>query len=117
MSGTTYVYEIPLSPTPQTFSVTLAGSAYTFRLIYRGTVLSGIAADLCGWVLDIGDGSGSPIACGIPLVTGTDLIGQYRYLGIGGNGSLVVQTDGNPTAVPTFANLGTTSHLYYIMAP
>ncbi len=65
-----------------------------------------------GWVLDIADVDGNPIAFGLPLVTGHDLLGQYAYLGIAGE--LVVQSDADIYAPPTFDNLGTESHLYFV---
>lgn len=98
-------YEVPLSAEPQTFTISLAGTVYRLRVVYAD-VAEG------GWIIDISDVSGNPIVAGIPLVTGHDLLEQYAYLGIGGQ--LVVATDGDPDAVPTFANLGTTSHLYFI---
>lgn len=100
-------YEIPLSPEHQRFAITLAGVEYQLRVTYRDAVEA-------GWILDINDSSGSPLVCGIPLITGADLLGQLQYLGIGGQ--LWVATDGDPDAVPTFDNLGTLSHLYFITA-
>jgi hypothetical protein len=67
------------------------------------------------WVLDIADGAGNDLACGIPLVTGKNLLGQYDYLGF--VGQLWVASDGNTAAVPTFANLGIDSHVYWIVDP
>lgn len=98
-------YEIPLSPEPQTFAIDLAGTTYRLRLVYADV-------DQGGWVLDISDVSGNSIVAGIPLVTGHDLLEQYAYLGFGGQ--LFVATDGDPDLVPTFANLGVTSHLYFV---
>ena len=99
----TSVYEIPLSGKPQQVQVLLANVQYLLTFIWRAGV---------GWVLDLADVNGNAIVQGIPLVTGTDLLGQYRYLGIGG--SLVVNTDAAPNAVPTYDNLGTSSHLYFV---
>ena len=65
--------------------------------------------------MDIGDVNGNPLVSGIALVTGADLLGQYAYLGIGGQ--LIVMTDGDPSAIPTFTNLGIESHLYYVTEP
>lgn len=107
----TTIYEIPLSPMPQMVRVPLASGTYQFRLQWRDTAVAGGG----GWVLDIGDDSGNPIVCGIALVTGCDLLQQYAYLGLGG--SLMVTTDGDPDAPPTFTNLGIDSHLYWITNP
>lgn len=101
------VYEIPLSPTPQRFSITLGGVQYRMTVQYRN-INEG------GWIMDIADSTGSPIIQGIPLVTGIDLLAQYRHLGI--SGQLRVQTTSDPDAVPTFDNLGTDSHLYWVTA-
>lgn len=98
---TTY-FEIPLSPEAQTFTIALAGTTYQFSLIWNVTNAS--------WVIDIADASGNKILCGIPMVTGGDLLEQFGYLGFGFQ--LLVQTDNDPAAVPTFVNLGTTGHLY-----
>ncbi|MCL7680226.1 hypothetical protein M8369_40485, partial [Klebsiella pneumoniae] len=35
------------------------------------------------WCLDIMDSSGADLIKGIPLITGADLLAQYRYLGLG----------------------------------
>lgn len=99
------VQEIPLLSTPQVFNITLAGVTYRMTLIWRD-------GDQGGWVLDIADQDSNPIVCGIPLITGADLLAQYGYLGIGGQ--LVVQTDHDVNTVPTFENLGDTSHLYFV---
>lgn len=98
------VFEIPLSASPQSMTIALGAAVYTLRFFYADTPEG-------GWAMDISDATGNPILCGVPLVTGADLLAQYAYLGIGGK--LWVRTDGNAGAVPTFANLGTQSHLYF----
>jgi hypothetical protein len=99
------IYEIPLTAQPQSFFITLGGIEYRLTLQWRETVGG-------GWFLDIADSTLNPIISGIPLVTGADLLGQYAYLGI--PGKLGVATDGDPDAVPTFTNLGSQSHLYFV---
>lgn len=102
----TTAVEIPLKPSQaQQFAITLSGALYNMRFTYN------TAQDAC-WVLDIGDASGALLVAGIPLVSGTDLLSQYRYLGI--PGALLVTTDRGAGEVPTFDGLGTTSHLYYV---
>jgi hypothetical protein len=98
----TAIFEVPLNGQPQTLQITLSNIVYQLTVQWRNSA---------GWVLDIATQTGVPIIHGIPLVTGADLLAQYRYLGI--LGSLVVSTDANPDAVPTYANLGTASHLYF----
>ena len=95
------ISEIPLQPNAQTFKTSLLGVTYIMTLVYRG-----------GWLLSIADSLGNPLVAGLSLVTGCDLMAQLEYLGLGG--ILQVQTDGlTPDAVPTFANLGLQSHLYF----
>lgn len=78
-------YEIPLSPKPQTFAISLVGVTYLMTLLWNPS--------LACWVLDIDDANGNPVVLGIPVVTGLDLLAQYSYLGVGGH--LIAQTDGS----------------------
>ena len=98
------VYEIPLSPQPQRMTIALAGVTYRMRFHYANV-------DQGGWLLDIGDANGVPLVAGMPLVTGADLLAQFPDLGFGGK--LFVVSDGDPSAVPTFEDLGVTSRLYF----
>lgn len=97
-------FEIPLSAQPQTFQISLAGVTY------------GMTVTWCdpgqNWTIALYDANGNLRVAPLPLVTGADLLAQYGYLGIGGQ--LIAQTDNNPAAPPTFANLGTTGHLYFV---
>jgi hypothetical protein len=95
-------FEIPLTPTPQIFNFQLAGVELRLSWVWNPVAVC--------WVLDILDKLGAPLVTGIPVVTGVDLLGQFRHLGIAQ--AIVVQTDNNPNAVPTFSNLGITSHCY-----
>ncbi len=94
------VYELPLSPAPQTLSAVLPnGNTYRFRFIYQ------FNDDDC-WLMDIGDQSGNTLVAGIPLVTGADLLAQYAYLGLGVK--MWVTTDANIAVPPRWWNLGVT---------
>jgi hypothetical protein len=65
--------------------------------------------------MDIGDVFDAPLVNGIPLVTGTDLFGQFRYLGIGGGLPMIVMTIAvgrSPDEIPTYENLGIDRHVY-----
>lgn len=98
------VFEIPLSGASTTFQTTILNIVYTFTIQWRD------AAGL--WYLDIADASGNPIISGIPLITGANLLEQYAHLGFGFQ--LWVQSDVNPDVLPTYKNLGTSSHLYAV---
>lgn len=97
-------YEIPLSPKPQIFSIQLGGVTYKMTLRWNQYAAA--------WMIDIADALDTLLVGSVPLVTGVDLLAQYAYLGF--NGKLVAQTDHDPNAVPTFSNLGTVGHLYFI---
>ena len=100
------LYEIPLTPEPQAFGITLAGRS--LRLVLRWA--ESPAADVPGgWLLDILDQPDdvTPLVCGIPLVAGCDLLAPYAYLSPGG--SLWV-SGGMP---PTLDNLGETVLLLF----
>ncbi|SPA44833.1 phage baseplate plug family protein [Cupriavidus taiwanensis] len=98
-------FEIPLSPLPQRFAITLGGVDYRLTVQYR-------KAGGAGWVLDIADANNAPLVSGIPLVTGTDLLAQYKHLGFAGR--LWVQGSADPDDVPTYEDLGIGSHLYWV---
>lgn len=100
------IYEVPLSPNPQTFAISLGGVDYHLTL-YWNTPAN------C-WMLDLADADSNPMVQGIPVVTGLDLLYQYKYLGVAG--SLVVQTDYDTQAVPTFENLGVTGRIYFVVS-
>lgn len=98
-------FEIPLSPEPQRFTITLSGVDYRLTVQYR-------KAGGAGWVLDIADANNAPLVSGIPLVTGIDLLGQYRHLGF--TGRLWVQGADDPDEVPTYEDLGIGSHVFWV---
>lgn len=98
-------FEVPLSPTPQVFTITMSGTAYQLRVVWN------VPAQC--WMLDINTEEGVAIAQGLPVITGANLLEQYAYLGI--PGQLIVQTDHDTDAVPTYTNLGVEGHLYYLV--
>ena len=93
---------IPLSPTPQTFTIALGGADYRLTFTYQN-------CDMGGWVMDIATVDGLVMAGGIPLVTGADLLQQYAFMGMGGQ--LVVES--LDEAVPSFENLGSSVNLVW----
>ena len=104
------IYKVPFIPgTPQSLTVVFGDKEYRLTLRFRDVDDNGSL-----WTLDIADVlTNSDIVCGIPLVTGADLLVQYQYLNIAG--SLIVHTDGEPDAVPSFDNLGQDSNLYFVV--
>ncbi len=99
---------IPLLPRGQRFTISLDVTTYNVRVTWND-------AEEGGYTLDLGDETGAIIVAGIPLVTGADLLAQYRHLGF--SGALFVVTDRDTGDVPTFDGLGVTSHLYYVTGP
>lgn len=91
-------YEIPLTPDAQAFQIQIAETVYLIRVHFAG-----------GWLLDISDSDGVPMVHGIPLVTGADLLEQYRYLGFGA-AMYVVTPDDLP---PGYPDLGVSAHLVF----
>jgi len=101
-------YEIPLSPNPQIFNISLGGTEYQVTVYWCDP------SDC--WNIDIYDVTGTiPQLTAIPLVTGCDLLGQYGYMNWGGQ--LIAQTDGDVYIPPTINNLGSTGHLYFVTTP
>jgi hypothetical protein len=101
-------FEIPLrASTAQKFTIAMNSVTYTMRFTWCEPSSS--------WILDIGDSVNAPLAQGIPIVTGADLLEQFAYLGIGGE--LVVQSDYDTDAVPTFDNLGVLGRVYFVVSP
>lgn len=117
-----YYYEIPLSGSPQRFAISLpiensvpAGGQASYVMTFNYRDADPAVAGGCGWTIDLFDAGGNPILCGMPLVTGADLLGQFAYLDLGGH--LVVRSEGIPDAIPTFDNLGSGSHVYWVTLP
>lgn len=98
------IFLIPVVNTPQTFDIALGSTTYNLTNKWNDIAQC--------WFLDIADSNNNPLACGIPFVTGADLLSGFEYLGI--TGKLIVFTNGvTPDSVPTLLNLGTDSNLYF----
>lgn len=96
------VSEIPLSPENQRFSISVAGQSLQMAVTWRAAF----------WCLDIMDSTGADLIKGIPLITGANLLAQYRYLGL--SFSLYVNCDDPANDNPTQTDLGIKSHLYAV---
>jgi len=93
------VIEINTNPSSQINLVQINGLTYTFRIVWRGS-----------YILDILY-QNTPLVQGIALVTGQDLLGPYKYLGLG---HLILANDDLSDDCPTYSNLGQTCHLLYV---
>jgi len=100
----TALFEIPVANAHCTVSVDLPGGTFGFRLAYADAAEG-------GWILDISDANGNRLVCGIPLVTGADLLKPFAYLGFGGR--LFVVDVADPASPPGFNDLGTNARLYF----
>lgn len=94
------IQEIILLAQSQSLNVRLEGITYGIDVIWRG-----------GYYLSISS-SGKQIVTGIPLVTGCDLLAQYKYLKI--PGKWIIYSDVDRSIVPEYSTLGQTSHLLVI---
>lgn len=99
------LFQIPLVNTPQSFEIDLAGVTYTLTVKWNDMGQS--------WFLDIADSNQVPIASGIPLITGADMLDGLAYLGIQGQLFIYTNALAVPEAVPTLDNLGVTTNLYF----
>jgi hypothetical protein len=101
--------EIPTEPGgPFSERLTILNYDYTLRFAWN-------VRSNC-WVVEFWDTTNLyKILCGVPLVTGCDLLEQFRYLGLGSHAIMTVMSIGpaiSPDSVPTFDNLGIDGHLY-----
>lgn len=96
------IEEIPLTADNQQFNITLAGTTWQVRILWRGSC----------WVIDLQDERGEALVSGLPLVTGVDLLAQYAWLQPGFK--LIVVCDTNGQDYPTQTDLGSSSHLLVI---
>ena len=106
---TVTAYQIPLQATPQTLSVQFPnGNTYNLQTAFL------FNQNPC-WVMNIADANNNPLANGIPLVTGADLLEQFAYLGLGV--SLYASTDGDQDIPPSWWDMGSTAHLWLVPNP
>lgn len=98
-----YLGELPLTPGAALFTVSIKGREFRFRLAYANTAEA-------GWFVDIGDGESNALVCGLPLLPGMNILGQFAYLGLGFG--LLVSVTGKGDLPPTFEDMGAGMHLY-----
>lgn len=99
-------YEVPLSARSQRTSITLLNTTYQLAITWRDAISH--------WVLDMSDGQGSPVLQGIPLIAGTNLLGQFKHLGIGAG--LLVMLDNGTDETVTYPGLGSSAHVRFVVS-
>lgn len=92
------LYEIPLLDRNQKFFIKLNKVNYQLKLIYRNR-----------WYLDIYQANTEPVALGIPLVSGIDILSPFSHVI---SGSMYVQNL-NEVESQSFNDLGTNIKLYW----
>lgn len=101
-------YLIPLQNTSQSFQIALNGVNYLLTVKWNESLDA-------GWELDLTNAdTDTMLIAGAPLITGANCLAGLDYLDIGG--LFIVQTDGQPDAVPTLENLGINSNLFFVQA-
>lgn len=98
-------FEIPLTPQPQSFRISLAGTTYVLTFTW--------CSPASCWMLEIADSNGVDLIGSVPMVTGLNLLDQFNYLRFGFQ--LFAFTDNNPSAPPTFNNLGITGRVQVVL--
>ena len=100
------LFRIPLINEPQVFEIDLSERAYTIVCRWN--------PEMPAWQMCWRDAvTGQPLLTCLPLVTGVDLLAQYKHLGIPGR--LFCYTEGDAEAPPTLDNLGIEGQLYYLV--
>lgn len=100
------VQEFPLSPEAQKMSITLGTQEYSIRFAWCS------APGAEGWFIDIYALDDTPLARGLPLTAGEDVLQQLGYLGF--EGEIRVATDDDTLVEPTYSNLGVNGKVYFI---
>ena len=99
--------EIPLTTGAQSFSISLGGTQYQMRLIYR-------EAEGGGWFLDVERADKTDAIYGLPLIVGVDLLAQHQYKNFG---HLYVRLESGEDGHPAYEDVGAGLHLYWSDEP
>lgn len=97
------LYEIPLTPDNQTFSLRIGDNTLGFRLIFR---------DAAGWVIDMASAAGDTLIQGLPVLGGVDMLAPYAYLELGVK--LFAVSGENVPEHPNATTLGNGSRLLFM---
>lgn len=98
------VYIIPFTSKEESFVVQLGNVPIRFESFWNDI------AEL--WFIDVYNATdNNPIALGIPLVTGCDLLAQFKYTGL--TGHIFCHNEAGGKEPPTYDNLGETAFVYY----
>ena len=98
------IFRIPVTSSNQEFNVILDGIRYALNLYWNKPMML--------WVLDFKNtDTGEMLANGVPMVTGCDVLEQFKYLGF--TGSLVAYLDSS-LEPPKHADLDGGGRFYFI---
>lgn len=98
------IFEVPLTAANQTFRVYL-GDRH-FEITIRWSTVVG------AWVIDLADAdTAEALINGLVLTTGRNLLQPYEYLGLR---DVLLALNDEDLEPPTYENLGTGGHLYFI---
>ena len=104
--------KIPLTADPnQTFAITLPVDGKNIDLIFE----LHYNTEALYWAMDIYDAERNPLLAAIPMLPGVypsaDILGQYRYLGIGS--AYIMPSGKTVTGRPNDENLGSEFYLIW----
>lgn len=100
------IYKVPLTGQQEKFKLRFKGVQYSCTIYWNYLMEN--------WVISFYLATdNTPLVLAMPLVTGVDLLKQYKYLEIGGR--LLVYTNGSLSATPTYTDLGSESNLYFVV--
>lgn len=91
------IREIPLLPSSQNLTINVGNTNYMLDIIWKSDT----------YIMNIKTGKGEPIINGIPLLTGLDLLEQFKYFGIVGEWVMLPVI---PYEEAVYETLGFSSH-------
>jgi hypothetical protein len=104
-------FKVPLIVGSQTLKISIGGIKYSLAVTWRND-LGGQG----GYVLDINDGLGNPIADGLAMNDQTNLLDDLEYLSIGGGVRMYVESSSGAVGPVPYSTLGGDFNLYWVLS-
>ena len=95
--------EITLIQQPEIFKISLDGVRYNVKKYWNDYAQY--------WVMDFSDVNNNKLLSGVPLVSGVDILGQFKHLGL--TGDLRIISDDGLSVEADYDTIGIKSHLYW----